>query len=169
MIRRVGGIDFVLRPEEEWRLRLRMSDQMNGLLGLTDLSLAGTVRTEGRDVMLEATLAATVIQPCVVTLEPVTTRIEAEVRRHYTEDMPEPDGEETEMPEDDTLEPLSGQVDLGAVMAEALVLNLPLYPRAEGVEFEGGEDPDDTEDTPPEKPFAGLAGLRDKLSGEGSD
>ena len=36
------------------------------------------------------------------------------------------------MPEDDTIEKLGREIDLAAVMIEALSLALPLYPRADG-------------------------------------
>jgi hypothetical protein len=51
-------------------------------------------------------LGATVVQPCVATLAPVTTRIETGVTRRYLADWQEPEGEEAEMPEDDTTEAL---------------------------------------------------------------
>ncbi len=80
-----------------------------------------------RDWRLEAKLGATVVQPCVVTAEPVTTRIDDPVTRRYLAQMPEPQGDEVEMPEDDSAEPLPDVLDLSAVMAEALALALPLY------------------------------------------
>ncbi len=71
------------------------------------------------------------------------------------------------MPEDDSAEPLPVTIDLGEVMAEALALELPPWPRAEGVEpvemsvTEPGKTPMTDDDA---KPFAGLKALRDKLS-----
>ena len=50
-------------------------------------------------------------------------------------DVTAPEGAEIEMPEDDTQEPLPEVIDLGAVMAEALALALPDYPRAPGAEL----------------------------------
>lgn len=140
-----------------------------GLSEVRKLRLEGRMIPQGRtDWRLEAQLGATVVQPCVVTLDPVQTRIDAEVLRQYLADMPEPEGAEVEMPEDDTLEPLPSSVDLGRVMLEALALLVPEYPRAEGVEeldltvTEPGKTPLTAEDV---KPFAGLAGLRDQLAG----
>ena len=46
-----------------------------------------------------------------------------------------PDGDEVEMPEDDTVEPMPEVIDLAEVAAEALALALPLYPRAPGADF----------------------------------
>ena len=125
-----------------------------------------------RDWRLEGTLGATVVQPCVVTLAPVSTRIDEEITRHYMADMPElPEGAEIEMPEDDTVEPLPETLDLGVVIAEALALALPPFPRAEGATLgeavftEPGATPMTDEAA---RPFASLAGLRDKL-GKGDD
>ena len=109
------------------------------------------------------------VQPCVVTLEPVTTRIDEEVERDFmpTEYFDEPEaGSETEMPEDTSVEPLGSVISAYDAMIESLSLALPQYPRADTAELgeavyaEDGVTPLRDEDT---KPFAGLAGLRDKL------
>lgn len=140
------------------------------LLGLRKLRFHGTLAAQGRkDWLLQAELGATVSQRCVVTLDPVQTRIDEPVTRRFT---PETDvaavepGGEIEMPEDDTVEPLGAEIDLRRVMIEALALALPPYPRREGAELgaltaaEDGVTPMQDEDT---KPFAALANLRDKL------
>ena len=134
-----------------------------GLRGLRKLRFAGTLTPEGkRDWRLDATLGATVVQSCVVTLEPVTTRIDEAVERRYVaEPASLPEGEEIEMP-DESVEELPGALDVGAVMEEALALALPPWPRAPGVELgeavyaEPGSPPMTDEDT---RPFAGLKGL----------
>ena len=148
------------------------------LLGLRKLRLSGTIRAEGaRGWRLEAVLGATVVQPCVVTLAPVTTRLDVPVTRIYLPESDLPDsafapGDEVEMPEDDTLEPLTEVIDLSALMTEALALALPDYPRAEGAGMEPavfappGAAPLRDEDT---RPFAGLAALRGKLGGDPDD
>ncbi|RKF17074.1 DUF177 domain-containing protein [Roseovarius spongiae] len=142
------------------------------ILAIRKLRFEGALAPEGgRDWRLDGTLGATVVQPCVVTLEPVTTRIEVPVTRRFLADMPDaPQGEdEVEMPEDDTIEPLGATVDLGQIMAEALALALPDYPRAPGVELgetvvaPPGAEPLRDADL---KPFAGLAALRGKLGKE---
>jgi len=125
-----------------------------------------------RDWRLEARLGATVVQDCVVTLAPVTTRIDEDVTRSYLAQLPEIDAAEIEMPEDDTLEALPETLDLAAVMIEALALALPPYPRAadadvaEAVFTEPGKAPLRDEDV---RPFAGLAGLRDSLTPKPAD
>ncbi|WP_109467306.1 YceD family protein [Albibacillus kandeliae] len=158
---------FELRPDAA---ELSALAEELGLLGLRKLSFSGQIAGQGRrDWVLTGQLGATVVQPCVVTLEPVTTRIDTEVTRTYLAEMPEPEGEEVEMPEDDTQEQLGSVIDPGQVMVEALALALPLYPRKEGVgsgdaSFAGpGITPMTDEEA---KPFAGLAALRDSLKKE---
>jgi uncharacterized metal-binding protein YceD (DUF177 family) len=150
-------IDFDLVPTAEAcaGLAARL-----GILGLRKVRFDGRLAPEGRrDWRLAARLGATAEQACVVTLAPVRTRIEEMVERRYVADLPElPPGEEVEMP-DETLEPLARAVDLGAVMAEALALALPAWPRAEGAEIgqrtftRPGTRPMSDEDA---RPFAGL-------------
>ena len=124
---------------------------------------------DGADWVLDAHLGATVVQPCVVTLDPVTTRIDETVMRRFSPEVDRPEdlpGDEMEMPEDDTLEPLDHDIDLGRVLIEALSLALPPWPRRDDAELgqitaaAEGVEPLTDADT---KPFAGLAGLRDKL------
>lgn len=160
-----SGLDFALEPDAEARASLAAEI---GADALRKLRFSGRIEAEGRrDWRLTGRLGATVVQPCVVTLEPVTTRIDTDVRRLYLADYAEPDESEAEMPEDETIEALPAEIDLDAVMAEALVLALPLYPRAPGaatgeaVFTEPGKQPMRDEDT---RPFAGLAQLRDKLA-----
>ncbi|SDO69203.1 Uncharacterized ACR, COG1399 [Lutimaribacter pacificus] len=158
-------VTFELRPTPDENRAI--ADDL-GLSGLRKLSFQGTLEPEGkRDWRLVAHLGATVTQPCVVTLAPVTTRIEEDVTRRYLAAMPGiPDEDEVEMPEDDSIEPLPDMLDLSVVMTEALALALPLYPRAEGAELEEtvvtepGKTPLRDEDT---RPFSGLSALRDAL------
>ena len=163
---------FELRPDAAG---LEAIAKEMDLLGLRKLAFKGTVRAEGKsDWLLEGTLGATVVQACVVTLEPVTTRIDGPVRRLYLADPSPilPEGEEIEMPEDDTAEPLGDIIDLEGVMIEELALALPAWPRAPGAEIgsitvtEPGQTPLTEEAI---KPFAGLAALRDKMGKPSSD
>ena len=158
---------FAYRPDAE---TLRSIAAELDLLGLRKLAFQGDIRAEGGvDWRLTGRLGATVIQPCGVTLEPVTTRIDADVTRLFLSDFTDPDEPEAEMPEDDTTDALGTHIDPWAIMLEALALELPLYPRAPGAEsgdmvYAGpGVAPMKDEDA---RPFAGLADLRDKLAGE---
>lgn len=140
-----------------------------GLLGLRKLSFEAELAPAGkRDWRLTGKIGATVIQPCVVTLEPVTTRIDEPVERLFMAEMPEIQDEKIEMAEDDNIDPLTPELDIAGIMIESLSLNLPLYPRAEGAEAvnmqvtEPGKAAMTDEDA---KPFAGLAALKAKLNG----
>lgn len=143
-----------------------------GLDGLRKLRFSGRVAIDGvRDWRLEADLGATVIQPCVVTLAPVTTRIDDKVIRRFLARLPEDDSddEEIELPEDDTIERLGREIDLEAIMIEALSLALPLYPRAPDATLEDARfaAPGETPLSDAEmRPFAGLKALRDKLEND---
>ena len=143
-----------------------------GIIGLRKLRFSGEMSPLGKhDWQMTANLGATVIQECVVTLDPVTTRIDDKIDRRWLKHLSEPnDDDEVEMPEDDSVDPLTDVIDLGQVMIEALALALPLYPRAEGADMqtnvfaEPGTKPMTDDDA---KPFAGLSDLRDKLSDGG--
>lgn len=160
---------FSLSPDSGARAALA---ENLGILGIRKLTFSGEIGPEGeKDVRLTAQLGATVVQACVVTLEPVATRIDEHVSRLFAAQMLEtPEGDEIEMPEDDTVEPLPRVIDLADIMAEALALAIPPWPRAEGIDAmnlsvtEVGKTPMTDDDA---KPFAGLASLRDKLGDEG--
>ncbi|MCB1397216.1 MAG: DUF177 domain-containing protein [Rhodobacter sp.] len=160
-----AAVAFRLAPDAAARETLAAD---LGIRRVRKLVFHGTLEPAGRhDLRLEGTLGATVVQDCVVSGEPVTTRIDTPVSRLFLRRMPEPDGPEAEIPEDDTLEPLGAEVDPGAVMIEALSLALPDYPRADGAELDdsitGAGDVDARRN-----PFAVLAALKpgDPDSGE---
>ncbi len=148
---------FRIEPDAEARAAL--TEQLD-ILDIRKLRFEGEVRAEGRDdYRLEGMLGATVVQACVVTLDPVVTRIDTPVSRRYMAHLPDPEPGETEMPEDDTIEPLGRVIDLMAVAGEALSLALPPYPRSPEADFDGqaaappGTEPIEDDDL---KPFAGL-------------
>lgn len=140
------------------------------LLGLRKLRFEGKIAPLGKtDWQLSAVIGATVVQPSVVSLEPVSTRIDDPVTRIYRKDVEVIQDEEAEMPEDDTVEAIPVALDLMEVLEEALALSLPLYPRAEGEEeFEGSFAPDGVAPIKDAdiKPFAGLAELKKRLEGD---
>lgn len=161
---------FDLRPEP--RTLAALAQDLD-LRTIRKLAFAGALHPEGqRGWRLEAHLGATVVQDCVATLEPVTTRIEEDVTRRYTTDPgPQIQADEMEMPEDDSIEPLGQIIDLGGVLAEALALALPPYPRSDGAALErttfapDGVEPIRDEDM---KPFAGLAALKKRMKDDGA-
>ncbi len=152
-----------------------------GLISLRKLRFDATLSQVGRtDWTLSAKLGATAVQSCVITLEPVTTRIDEPVGRRYLRELSEhrtperrtpehglPEqgtGSEHEMPADETLEQLSAIIDVGTVMLEALSLALPQFPRTPGAALEQGNftEPGKPPMTDADaRPFAQLKSLRE--------
>jgi uncharacterized metal-binding protein YceD (DUF177 family) len=99
-------------------------------------------------------VTATVVQTCIVTLEPLLNDTEEQVDLVF---MPPVDAAvqlKTEVK--DGPEPLvDGRIDLGAIATEFLMLGLDPYPRKPGVEF---QPPQINDDEP--GPFAALASLK---------
>jgi len=161
-----GKTDFLLSPDS---VACKQLAQELGILGISKLRFSGNLRPMGKaDWLLVAKLGASVQQTCVVTLEPVTSRIDVEISRQFIREMPDwGDEDEREMIEDENIEPLGDAIDLGATMAEALALHLPPYPKKAGAQIQKtdfaapGIEPLSDETV---KPFAGLAALRDKLN-----
>jgi len=163
-------VSFVIVPEPD--VLERLAAELD-LISLRKLRFEGVLSPAGKtDWAIKARLGATVTQPCVVTLDPVTTRIEEDVTWHLIKDWHahEPEGDDVEMPDDDTSAPLGEEIDLSAFMQEALALALPAYPRSETAPSEGtraappGVAPISDEEI---KPFAGLADLKKRMEGDG--
>ncbi|MFD2738745.1 YceD family protein [Sulfitobacter aestuarii] len=159
-----GDNAFALRPDTDSCAQIAAELDLSAL---RKLSFIGRVMPlGGQDWTLEGRLGATLVQPCVVTLEPVTTRIDVDVTRRYIKGYELPDEAEMEMPEDDSSEPLGQWIDPAAVMIEALALEVPEYPRKDAAELgqmvytKPGEAPMTDEQA---RPFAGLAGLKNQL------
>jgi uncharacterized metal-binding protein YceD (DUF177 family) len=141
------------------------------LISLKKLRFKGELTARGRDQWeLTADLGATVQQNCVISFVPVTTRIDEKITRRYVpeaifEQLAE-DEEIAEASGDDAMDILPSEIHLLDVFRETLVLALPDYPRAEGVELgervfsEDGIKPMRDADA---KPFAGLAALKEKM------
>lgn len=172
-VARLGGrksVTIDLQPDAAQRQQIAAA---LGLEALRKFRFQGVLRPLRRsDWELVAELGATVVQPCAVTLAPVTTRIDETVTRAFLADLPEPEGLEVEMPEDDTIEPLGSQIDISAIAIEALSLALPAFPRAPDAALSpwGALDiaPPGAAPLPESrpKPFAGLAALQGKLAGQ---
>ncbi|MEM6303140.1 MAG: DUF177 domain-containing protein [Pseudomonadota bacterium] len=155
---------FALRPDATACIEIAAT---LGFTGLRKLNFEGLLRPMGRDDWaLEAKLGATVVQDCVVTLEPVTTRIDTDVHRVFARDFEDPQEPEAEMPEDDAVQALGAWIDPEAVMIEALSIAAPDFPRKDGAELgqmvytaPGAKAMTDAD----ARPFAGLAELKTSL------
>ncbi|HRC27200.1 MAG TPA: DUF177 domain-containing protein [Alphaproteobacteria bacterium] len=158
-----------------------------GVLDVRDLRAEMTACRDRSEhvVHVEGRVEATVVQSCVVTLDPVSTpvsepfeawyadpkealsfaRARAEhLRRKGTSDVPLLDEEEDPEPVVD------GRIDLGELAAQYLSLAVPAYPRAPGVESpEAAAAPEQPESALRKSPFAALKAWKaqkDKDKGE---
>lgn len=160
--------DTVRRFEPDTTDRAAIAEEI-GISQLRKMRFDVVLQPQARgDWLLEGELGATVVQPCVVTLDPVTTRIDEKITRRFEANPPPlPPGAEVEMPEDETVEPLPEIIDLRALAIEALVLALPEYPRADGagidslVFTEPGKTPMTDEEA---RPFSVLTELKNRLN-----
>lgn len=161
-----GAVEFDIAPDPA---EIAALARLMELTALRKMRLTGRLMpVDAEGWQFEGKLGATVVQPCVVTLEPVTTRIDQPVRRRY---LPVSgaaagagDSGEVGIDEDDEIEPLAERIDLGLLATEALALALPAYPRKEGATLRGA-DADEAAEDDVVKPFAALSALRDKLGG----
>jgi len=124
-------------------------------------------RHGGAGVHVAGRVVATVVQNCVVTLDPIESAIDEAIELLFT---PPTDAAEATpgatchaADAEDPPEALrDGVVDLGAVAAEFLLLGIDPYPRKEGAAFDAPAAAD-----PSGHPFAALAAL--KKGGEPKD
>ncbi len=110
----------------------------------------------------EADLEAEVVQNCVVTLEPVSSRIARHIDRelHLVQRAPVEEGElSLAAGDDDVPETITSlDFDLAAPLLEEFALAIDPYPRKPGVAFAPPVDPGERS----ESPFAVLKSLKEK-------
>ena len=156
-IGREGAEYEIVADEAECRALARRF----GLVALSDLRAAVRLARAGRRVRLEGRFAAEVVQTCVVSLEPVASRLEASFARLF---VPAGDGAaEAEVvvdPEAEDTEPMvAGRIDIGETVAEEVALALDPYPRAPGAVLEAVGEEEAAADDAGRRPFAALASL----------
>ena len=165
-----GKQDLVLSPSEAEarrlcnRLGLMALDHLEAKLRVSKPDGAMRVHVKGK---IEAQLR----QPCVVTLEPVSSRIEEEfeawfadpdaavslVKARRERESEHNHGEVPMLDESEDPEPIiDGRIDLGETVTQYLSLSINPYPHAEGVEFEVGDDQVKREGQMLDNPFAAL-------------
>jgi uncharacterized metal-binding protein YceD (DUF177 family) len=113
---------------------------------------------------LEGRLTATVVQPCVVTLEDVAQRMDETVRRQYLPGAEETLDVDPDRPEEEEVDPLPRLLDLGAVAIETASLALDPWPRKPDAALPGDAAGDGSDEA---RPFAALAALRKPSPEEG--
>jgi hypothetical protein len=157
--------------EQEHRIEASEAERRSlarrfGLVELRFLAARVTLRrpTQGGLIRLEADFDAAVVQSCVVTLEPVESRISDRIvlffGREAAAAKADPGEIEVSIEADDPPEPIvNGEIDMGEAVAQGLALAIDPYPRKPGAAIgaEAGAAPPAA--TPP-GPFAVLARLR---------
>jgi len=142
---------------------------------LDRVSLAGFIApAAGGGWRVRGRLVARVVQSCVVTLEPVESRIETDIERLYmpAESLPAEHEVEILPDEEDVPDPFTDTIDPAGLAAESLLLLIDPYPRADGAELgrqsfaAPGVTPLSDEDT---HPFASLGALKRRPAGGPTD
>jgi uncharacterized metal-binding protein YceD (DUF177 family) len=124
---------------------------------MAQLSAVFDLTRQGAGAHVSGRVSALVGQTCVVTLEPIESKLDEAIDVSFGPPGAAP-GKDTDEPP----EPLTnGRVDLGALATEFLILGIDPYPRKQGVQFA----PPKVEEVG-EHPFAVLAPLK-KSSGGG--
>jgi uncharacterized metal-binding protein YceD (DUF177 family) len=146
-------VDLV--ADEAVRAALARTADLQDLPRLTasfDLTLSG------RDGLhIEGEVSSTVVQQCVVTLEPIEQNLVEQIDLTFVPEVA-PGAAETTIAGDETEPPeplVGGTVDLGAIATEYFLLGIDPYPRKPGAEFQ----PTSADDGGA-KPFAALAALK---------
>jgi uncharacterized metal-binding protein YceD (DUF177 family) len=130
-----------------------------GLRDLPQLDATFNLTRLGDSVKVRGTVTAKVGQTCVVTLEPIENQVSEDIDLLFSppvDPLLDPEaarkGEKGEPPE-----PLEdGNLDLGAIATEFLLLGVDPYPRKPGAEFDLPKERDEA----PAHPFAALAALK---------
>ncbi len=150
------------RHDLAWRFDLISLDSMKAKIRL--------VLQKNNVIHLFGELEATVIQPCVLSMKPVQSHIEATFERIFTTAEPEPEAEETEIKIDaNTIDPpdrlIDGAVEIGECTAEQLALELPPFPRTRGIHFDGFSSGPNGQDKQQDdsNPFSKLAEIKEKM------
>ena len=140
---------------------------MLDLAALDGLTLAYRFdhRGDGR-LHLVGTLRAKVTQTCIVSLDPVETRLEAPVEvEFWPAELIGPSERSTEEPGRPGLFDwpeaiVDGRIDLGPIIYESLATALDPYPKREGARLDWSQEPPGDGEGAGSGPFAALAALK---------
>lgn len=134
-----------------------------GLVAIDDLAAKVTVRrARNGGARVHARIVASVVQTCVVTLEPLTALVEDTVDVLFVPgDTDEKQEALVAVLGDDDPEPINGDViDVGEVVAEYFGLALDVYPRQPEAVLANVLPATPTGESEPESPFAVLQDLK---------
>lgn len=144
--------------------RAALADRF-GLVSLDRFHATFTLRRLRKDLIrVKGHISATLVQACVVTLEPVPAEIAEDVELDFSENADDLAAElDLDAEAADGPEPLlEGRIDLGEVAAEQLGLAIDPYPRKAGAEVPSAWKADPAAEPAPEvkvNPFAALEKL----------
>lgn len=123
-----------------------------GLLAIDCLQFDASVSGDGGGVSLRVHFTADVVQSCVVTLDPVRSRIDEGIELCYApseEAHLGAKGSFVDPLKENGPEPLvNGSIDVGRVVMEHLLLALDPYPRRSGAKFKFQDSFDDSSTSP---------------------
>lgn len=156
-----GPRQLNVQAEEVERINLA---RRFGLVAIDRLAADLTLSRKGKDVAMDGTLSAKVVQACVATGEPLDAAIDVPFALLFRP-QPEAAGPEDEIElggnELDVIFYDSSSIDVGEAAAETLLLNLDPYPRAPGAEEALRQAGVKSEEEA--APLGALAGLGDLL------
>ncbi len=155
-VSRIGPSGLSLAVEASAEERAALAERM-GVAGIRVLTADVRLAQRGAGFAVTAAWRAEIVQDCVVTLEPIETRLADTAELAFGPAAAEPEGEEVEIDPlaADPPEPITdGRIDVGEVVAEQLALSIDPYPRKPGAEFESDIEAPDSEAKP--NPFAVL-------------
>lgn len=129
------GLDIEVRASDTDCFTLAESC---GLAAVHEFEAAFHVRKRSRSgYNVTGHLHACVTQICVVSLEPFETLVDAEIDVDFAEPgSPAAEAHGAEDPPDPIID---GKIDIGALAAEFLILNLDVYPRKPGAAFNAAD------------------------------
>lgn len=132
------------------------------LVSCEALTVQYVIKPSGRDgYAMTGNVIAEVTQSCIVTLEPVSARIDESLDCKFVPAafIPTEQTEEEELSSLEELEPIEGGVlNVGRVVFEVISTGLDPYPRRPDAEWENDDASD--ADVAASGPFAALAGLK---------
>ncbi|HWA47654.1 MAG TPA: DUF177 domain-containing protein [Dongiaceae bacterium] len=136
-VERIAGTPAQFKFDADPAERAALADRF-GLVSLDRFQASFTLRRLRKDLIrVKGHISASLVQACVVTLEPVPAEIAEELELDFSENFDDP-GLEMDLDAEaaDGPEPLSGgMIDLGEVAAEQLGLAIDPYPRKPGAEI----------------------------------
>jgi len=159
-----------------WRIELRADAASRAAIaarfGILEIkSFVATIslrRTPIGLIHLQGSIEADVVQECVISLDPVRSKISQPFEIYYSEEAPSEASGDLTMDDEHWPDPiLDGKIDVGEAATEQLALALDPYPRREGADFKAAVVAAEPE--PTQKPFAALAELALKRPGTQED